>query len=445
MKKCDKIMFLYVLIFVLFFFLFFIISYFCIFKRKLIIDNLYLIIPSICIGLWALYALIYCDFTPIKSDFYVFYSSGKQIFLNPSKLYNVSGYYYMPSFAVLFAISLSLLPLDTAYSTFFIINYILGVLTIRDFNKILIFMNVKEKIHRFMFLIIISNGYFVFHQFYFNQSKYLTFLIFLFIIRRELQYKKEENKKDLKYYLLNYGLFVFAIAMSPYFIFFLLIYIFQDIPKNELFKIENVKKYSIAISMFLIQNILFIIFPQLLFEFIDGFYRPTRKPEYLKLLYLREWVKLSASYIRILSILFSIILSIITIILIFNNKLNIEVKFGYFAIAYIFIGIFSYDFLLGLILYPLVILLFVPYLNENYSSFEFFKSNRILLLGLASILGIFFAWSTFIIFDFIPGLQDFPLIIFFYLRWIFLLSIMMISLIFLKFKKNKINLRNNYE
>ena len=144
------------------------------------------------------------------------------------------------------------------------------------------------------------------------------------------------------------------------------------------------------------------------------------------------------------SILFTIILSIITIVLIFNNKLNIEEKFGYFAIAYIFIGIFSYDFLLGLILYSLVILLFVPYLNENYSSFEFFKSNRILLLGLASIIGIFFAWSTFIIFDFIPGLEEFPLIIFFYLRWIILLCLMMISLIFLKFKDRKLNLRNNF-
>jgi hypothetical protein len=123
----------------------------------------------------------------------------------------------------------------------------------------------------------------------------------------------------------------------------------------------------------------------------------------------------------------------------FNDKLLIEEKFGYFAIAYIFIGIFSYTFLLGIILYSLVLLLFVPHLNENFKGIEFFSYNKTVLIGISSILAIFFAWSSLIFFAFIPGLKEYPISIFYYLRWIFLLSIMMYSLI--KLKINNISIK----
>jgi len=398
-----------------------------------------LIIPPIFIGLWAIYALISWGFDPLMNDFHIFYYSGRQILINPANLYEVRGFRYMPSFAMFFAISISLIPYNTAYYVFFIINYILGVLSTIEFNKILVFMNVKENIHRFIFLLVISNGYFVYYQFYFNQSKYLTFVIILVILRRELQYRIEQRPKDSNFYIINYGLIVFAIGMAPYFIFFLLIYLFQDISGKEIFKRENIRKYLILIFWFILQNILFILYPSQIISFADGFNRPERRPDYFKLIYLQEWVELSPSEIRIFAIVFSIALFIITLILMFNDRLMIEEKFGYFAIAYIFIGIFSYTFLLGLILYSLVLLLFVPHLNEEFKGIEFIKNNRTVLIGISSILAIFFAWSSFFLFDYIPGLKEYPIIIFYYLRWIFLLSIMIFSLIKLKF--NKINIK----
>jgi hypothetical protein len=404
-----------------------------------------LIIPSICIGLWAIYALVDWNFNPMAGDFNIFYDAGRQILINPAKLYEVRGYRYMPSFALFFSISISLIPQKTAaYYVFFIFNYFLGVLTVLLFNKILMLMEVNKSINRFLFLIIISNGYFVYYQFVFNQSKYLTFVILLFILTRELDSIKYYTNKDMRYYFVNYFLFVFAMGMAPYFIFFLIIYLFHDIKKSEILHHINVKKYGLVVLLFVLQNFLFILYPHTVYKFLEGYYRPEKRPQYLKILYLREWVQLTSTQIRIFTLISTTILSLISIILVYMNHLKIEEKFAYFALAYIFIGIFSYEFLLALILFSLVLLLFVPYLNEEFDGIDFIRDNKIPLMGILSIGIIYFAYSKFILFSFIPNLKEFPLNIFYYARWIFLLAIMMSSLILLKYRNKKAGLSLNH-
>jgi len=433
-------MYLNIIVFILAFLIIFFISLFCLLKKTLVIDNLYLIIPAICIGIWAFYSLYHQEFQLYYWDCYVVYSAGKQIFINPEKLYNVPTYLYMPNFAIFLAFTLSIFPYSMAYTVLFIYNYIWGVFSIREFNKILILMRVKKKIHRFMFLMIISNGFFVYNQFWFNQTKYLLLLILLFIIRRELQFNKDEIEKDLKYYLINYSLFVLAIGMAPHFIFYLIIYMFQDIPRNEIFKKENIKKYSIVVIMSVIQNFLFIIYPFQIIEFLDGFNVIPRQRQKLKVIYLRDWINTDSSSAQFISYLSFIILSIIALILIFNDKSRIQEKFGYFSIAYILFGFQFYHTVVSLVLFSLALLLFIPYLNQDKKRIEFVKSNKILLLGVFSILGIFFIAHEFILYEFIPIPHEYPLVILDNLRWIFLISIMIISLIHLKLKYKKISL-----
>lgn len=55
--------------------------------------------------------------------------------------------------------------------------------------------------------------------------------------------------------------------MTPYLIFLLLIYIFYDIPKEDLFKKDNLITYCVVLFMFLSQNILFFIYPNLINEY----------------------------------------------------------------------------------------------------------------------------------------------------------------------------------
>ena len=427
-------MFFYVIIFILVFLIIFSFSFFFLILKELIIDNLYLIIPAICIGLWAYYSLLLINEAYYR-DFKVFYRAGKQFLSNPGKLYDISGFVYMPIMAIFFAFSISTFPFSIAYYIFFFINYIWGVLSIREYNKILILKDIKEKFHRFLFLIIISNGNYVAFQFLFNQTKYLLFVIFLFIIRRELQFNKEGNIKNLKFYLINYGLFVFAIGMAPYFIFLLIIYMFHNIPLKEFFYKENIKEYSIVIIMFIAQNFLFIIYISQFFIFINFYFVEHQRVQGIqRLLYLRGLIVVTPQFMAFLTILFTIILIVISLILSFNSRILIEEKFGLFCLAFIFLGVFSHQIYLYLLLFSFVLLLYVPYLNQTVNGIEFIKSNKIVILGLVSIIEIF---NDFITFNLNPKRDEYLFIILYNSKLIFLLSIIMISLILSIQKKNR--------
>ena len=95
--------------------------------------------------------------------------------------------------------------------------------------------------------------------------------ILLFILRREIQYKKEERAKDFKYKFITYFLLGMIVSMVPYFIFLLLIFMFHDIPRGELLEKENLKTYGLVTLIFLAQNFLFFIYPGLIFDYYQVF------------------------------------------------------------------------------------------------------------------------------------------------------------------------------
>lgn len=181
--------------------------------------SLYILIPFGCIAFWALVYLIRKDFILNQGDFTIFYNSGKQILEDPSELYKVKGYLYTPAFACFFVL-FTMFELAPAHYIFYTINYLFAIFTILEFNRILQLNGIIKKFHRFLFLIVISNGWVVYYQFYHNQSKLMVILIIIFILRREVQYRVESKTKDLQYYIINYGLFVFTISIVFYLIFF---------------------------------------------------------------------------------------------------------------------------------------------------------------------------------------------------------------------------------
>ena len=109
--------------------------------------------------MWVILALIKSILepydTPVTYDFKVFYYAGLQVLNIPANLFDIEGYLYLPKFAMWFAISFTLLPLDLAASIFFIISYVLAILIIREYNKILMLKGIEKKINRFIFLKII--------------------------------------------------------------------------------------------------------------------------------------------------------------------------------------------------------------------------------------------------------------------------------------------------
>lgn len=399
-------------------------------------NEFHLIIPLLCISTYLLFYLVYIEKKYI-GDFRTFYLAGKQILLDPKQLYTISGYWYTPCFALLFALTISQFPFIISFYIFIFINYIMAVLFILEYNKILILKELNEKTYRFMFLIIISNGWFLYLHFFFNQSKLFVAVILLFIIRREIQCRKEEREKNLKYYLINYGFLVFAVGIAPYFIFFILIYIFQDSRFRNLFKANIIKIYGVTILWFFVQNFLFILYPSLIIDFLRGFEKPTKLSGINFVFYLREWVILSNYYLTLFTFISILVLSIFTLILIFNYKLHLEEKFSYFAIIYLFIGTYS-NFYHVLVLLALILLLFITYLNKQNKGIDFIKKNKILLIGLLSAALLSFMVPENIIFKYLSELQEFPYIIFVNLRYIIFLSILINTLFIISLnKRNK--------
>jgi len=385
MKDLIKYLFsgIYVIVILLVIFLlvFFCISFFCFNQNYLSKENLYLLIPILCFIGWGLISRNY-----YKLDVFQFYRFGRQILINPADLYKNGGFVYLPSFAIFLAFTFSLLPLGASIFAFILFNYITGVFAVLEFNKILILMDVKKKEHRFIFLFLFSNGYYITVIVFYNHFKFLVLLILLIIIRREIQYRREGKEMDRKYYILNFGLFIFVLGMSPYFVFLLFIYVFQEIQLEDLFKKENVEKYFIVILWFIIQNFTFILYPWQIFQALNGINFPVTFIEDHTPFYLRYLIVLTAAQMRVLIYVFAIILAIITMVLIYIRKLNIEEKFSFFLLAYLFFGITSHILIITHVCLSFVLLLFVPLLKQDLIGYEFFHKNKVFLIGIISFL-----------------------------------------------------------
>lgn len=401
---------------------------------KYISNNFHLIVPMIVSFLWALFHLIHEKFIPSDTcDFAVFYNAGKLLYTDPLELYALEHrYFHMPFFATFCSITVSLLPYFYAYYVYYIANIILFFILILEFNKILTLKGLKRKSHRFFFLIIISNGFIVHGIFYQNSFKFLIGVIILFIISREILLRQKNIEKDIKYLIINYGLFAFVIALFPPFFFFLLIYVFYDIPFKKIFKIENIKKYLIVIFWIFAQNFLFFIYPSYLFSFLNSFQgHNTFERGYFPLFYLREWVVLS-NY-ELVFYISTIYMAIIALIIIFNKDLLIEEKFAYYSFAWIIFSTYAGRSLF--ILFPLALLLYIPFIQQKNNFFEFLKKNLIIILGLISVAFLYLTPPDFTIFKYFPFLQEVPWVLIIYLRKLVMLIIFSGTVAYLYLKR----------
>ncbi|TFG22785.1 MAG: hypothetical protein EU532_14075 [Promethearchaeota archaeon] len=398
--------------------------------------NIYLIIPIVCILFWALLYLILQDFLihqgEFHGDFYLVYQAGRLVLNNPKDLYKVDYYPYLPVFATILAFTYCLLPFYISNYLFYVTSIIFGMIFVKLFNDILILKNLEKRFHRFIFLIIISNGWLIFRLFYLNQFKFIVAVLLFYVIKREIEYRKEEKRKNLKYYLINYGLFILATAFFVYLILFLLIYLFNDIKFKELLKVENFNKYLIIIGNFILQNFLLLIYPSLILDGIKLFYRTQHGSSYNQIIYYLRDFDLS-NYIFLLYPIFILINLIIAILLTINKKILLEIKFSYLSLSFILFS--SFGIRVFIILFPLVLLLYIPFLKMDKEGIDFIKANIIILLGLISVALIYFNPSLEEYLRIFPNLKASPLILILYFRSFILIGIFGGTLVILYLKK----------
>ncbi len=401
-------------------------------------NSLYILIPIASIGLYALFYLYQQNFTMRgEGDFENYYKFGIQLIKDPANFYDVFGNFFSPCRACIYAVTFCLLPLPIAGSIHYVLMFIFGILYVIEFDKILILLDLKDKLHRFFFLIVISNSWFIYKIFAFNSERFVIGFIIFYIIRRELQFNREKKEKNLKYYIVNYGVFIYMIGIAPYFVFFLIIYIFHGINYRDLFKKNNIKNYFIIIAWFLIQNFLFIFYPFFILEFLKGIFWAEQMNALTKvpIMYLSEFLYLPRNAISLIIVIFSLGLFSLSVFLAFQSKLTLEFKFGLLALGYIFLGTYSEP---QVNIFSLSLLLFVHKLNlEKKDIIGFINKNPFFIIGLFSIFFISISPPDFTIFKYFPVLKEFPFIILVYLRYVLLLIVYGGCLIFIRISKKE--------
>ena len=358
-------------------------------SNKYLKNNFHIIIPFICVIIYALIWLFHVNFIlGGEFDFYIWYIAGKQALKNPARLYDVKAYVYMPARACLFAVTFSLLPLIVAAYIHYILIFFFALIYLREFDRILKLFGLNEKIHRFLFLMILSNGAPVLGQFMYNCEKYLAGYILFYIVRKTFEFRELGVEKNLKETIIIYGMFVFLVSTLPNLIILMIIYIFHDVNYKDLFKKRNITNYLIVIGMFAALNFLFIIYPRLIFVFLFGGGR----------------FLLRTTPVR--TIISLIILIIITIILLKNKTLKLEMKFAWYSFAGIFFDIFSPGYYLYY--FPLSFLIFLPFLDlKDKNLSKFISNNFLIMLGLLIVQILFWINSNKLLYNLLPIPQSF--------------------------------------
>ncbi|MHA1845614.1 MAG: hypothetical protein ACTSWE_15255 [Promethearchaeota archaeon] len=399
-------------------------------------NNFYIIFPCICSLIWGFYYLIFKNFIIYNRywDFQIFYFAGQQVLLNPAELYSVPHYFYLPSFGFFFALYVFIFPYILAYYISFFANLIFTIFFIREFNKILILLKVRVKYLRFIFLLLISNSWFLYFIYTFSQTKIFVGLIILYILRRELQFQELTNLKSRKFYFINDFLFIFAIGMAPPLILLFFIYFFHGIQKNSFLNKKQLERYVIAFLIFFGQNFLFIIYPELLLTFIHGFtWTSSHEETRCCYLYLNPLPVLQNDLFIMIS---TLILFMATLWLLFNNKISLSNKIGYFSVFYLYFGMYNCFALMHLLI-SFSLFAFISYLNLHENLKIFLASNKLILLSLSSIAFINLMPPEETILRYMPIFQYFPFFELMSLRYVIFFMIFGFTFLFIKMRYKK--------
>lgn len=399
----------------------------------LIKKNLYLIIPIVILSLWALISLIKDNFSLFgPNDFPFFYYGGKYIYTEPEKIPFGSGFYWTVNFAVAFSL-ISLFEYKIALWIFFFIIYIFGVLLLLEFNKILELKNVNNKFNRFLFLLVICNGIYIFQVFDYLQKKFISLFLLLLLIRREIEIRTHNNNSNnLKFQIIQFNILIFALGMEPQFSPLGIIYLLNNMSIKSIFSKDQLKKYTLVIIIFIGQNFMFLIYPNLIFRFLEGV---NNAPQYTDItnihlytltpeIIVKEKISIyGCDMLRILlvlninvSIVFIslILIAIFTIAISFKSNILLEKKIGYFCLFSVFFSVYVYHTIYIIVL-PLITLLFIGDLEvlEDYLAFssyiKYMKKNRLYLLGLFCIAILTFNIPLHIIYRTFPFTQIIPI------------------------------------
>ncbi|MHA1285512.1 MAG: hypothetical protein ACTSQP_23655, partial [Promethearchaeota archaeon] len=296
--------------------------------------------------------------------------------------------------------------LSIAKFIFLFISFFFAILSIYTFNQILILKKVKNIYIRFLFLIILSNGYIIIRTFEMGQPKFIMSFLILYFIKREIKIRDSiEERPSLKFLFIQYSLLIFIVGTIPSLIFLLIIYTFNNINYKDIFSREQLRKYYLIIIVFLYQNFIFLINPKLIINFLNWgskivLSRESSLPSIIIFFFSIKFI--SDISLKMFSI---VIMTIISFLLIFNKRLELEEKMGVLAFSSLLLNVFIRNNLFIFII-PLIAILFIIEVKVQENFFKFIRENLFFLFGLTALTLLYFIPDNEVIYKYVPILKE---------------------------------------
>ncbi|MBD3198043.1 MAG: DUF2029 domain-containing protein [Candidatus Lokiarchaeota archaeon] len=372
------------------------------FKKNFVI----LSIPILSLLFWAFIAILKDGFFIDPIDFSAYYYAGRYIFTNPDAVYLVphpSYFYYLPFIAVLFS-PFSLIDIQTAAWLYYVVLLLFGIMSIIEFNRILTLKMDLNPYYKLLSLFIIMGGYQLMVQFDLLNIKIIIMFLIIFFIRREYSQSKHEKYHKNPNWFQFWQIIILCsiIAMNPSLVFIIIIFLFYKVDYKDVIKKEQIKKYLIFLLIFTLQNFMFLIYPSLISDFLNGFSHVKTvdsfdlfiSPSYVVeesitfpisfLGSLNLIIQLDTTFLAILSVL---IITFITIYLSFFKDYAIDIKLAYFFLFSLFFNVFFKKTFILILIPTLILLLYHFYnFNEDKTQKTFSKNKILLAIGLAMLL-----------------------------------------------------------
>ena len=185
--------------------------------------------------------------------------------------------------------------------------------------------------------------------------------------------------------------------------------------------------------MFLIQNIIALIYPSLILDVLNIYWRFNEEWGPTPFFYLKEFQLFRREDNNLIVTSMSILLAFVTLMIIFNKGWEIEYKFGYFCFISIYINMYAFRVLV--ILVPFTLLILVRFLKEEDEILDFIRNNKFVVIAMLSIIGLSMMPNfNFTFYKYAPFLENYPYYILLNFRWIFFISVLGISMIILHLK-----------
>ena len=402
-------------------------------------NKIYLFLPLICVAFWIFLSLIKDNiYIYDAADFNAFFSASRKIYLNPGEVYSKDiGYFYFPSFAMVFGLFTIFLSYNVSSWIFFIILSFFSIYLIIETDKLLKKAGIDKVFTRVLVLLVIANSYSIMLDLDALQPKVISAFCLILFLRREVDFKNNpQNYNENKFMFSQMMILIFGLGLIPqYFLFFSIIYLFHKVSWKQILSKKQIKKYGLFILALLVQNFMIIIIILINPKVITVFFNRSSSLEALNpiletmtpskivenaynihdsvfaliLVLINELIDLTFLNGLILLIFSMGILLVVSFLLASHKDMDIGIKFGYFSLIVIFFSIFFRN-IEKIIFITLTTLLFIISLTKTQNIVEFLKKNFYWLLGLFSLQIINLIPREYYFYKVFPFLLDIPII-----------------------------------